>query len=282
MRKISDCTETELAIAKSRVFDKYISDPNLYQSQRPIGVLLGGQPGAGKSKLPYQVRTYYKDVRFVFINGDEYRQYHPRAQEIDEEYGQHAPKYTQPFSNALVEYLKAECLRLRCNFIIEGTMRSYSVIERTANEVRQAGFRCEAHPLAVSRHDSLLGVFQRFESDKQRTGIGRFSPIDVHEEAYQEIPLNLNKAYQERLVDRIAVYTRTTQNNLIVGIDWAGENPQSINFSDEFERLRVPLFDNKFYHEQWLTLRELARKRGESDETYCKQLDEFIDSFGRD
>ncbi len=280
--ELHEFSAKELERSKRRLNQNYFSVKPNYTTERPLGILLGGQPASGKTGLFDFIKQANPLTEFIEINGDEYRQYHPRAQEIDEEYGQHAPKYTQPFSNALVEYLKAECLRLRCNFIIEGTMRTYGVIERTANEVRQAGFRCEAHALAVSRQDSLLGVFQRFEGDKQRTGIGRFSPIDVHDEAYRQIPVNLNRAYQERLVDRITVYTRTTQNTITVGIDWDAMTPQSINFPDEFERLRIPLFDNAFYHQQWFALRELAQKRGEADETYCNQLDEFIDSFGRD
>lgn len=280
--ELHEFSTKEVDRAKRRLIQNYSSLKPNYTTSRPLGILLGGQPASGKTGLFDFIKRANPSIEFIEINGDEYRQYHPREQEISEEYGHHTPKYTQPFSNAIVEYLKAECLRLRCNFIIEGTLRTYGVIERTAYEVRQAGFRCEAHALAVSRQDSLLGVFQRFEGDKQRTGIGRFSPIEVHDEAYEQIPLNLNRACQERLVDRIVVYSRTTQSNITIGIDWDGLNSQPINFIDQFERLRVPLFDNEFYRQQWLALRELAQKRGETDETYCKQLDEFINSFGRD
>lgn len=181
---------------------------------KPTGILLGGQPAAGKTGLIRQIRRQRSDVKFVVINGDEYRQYHPQFRALTDEYGQDAPEYTQPFSNALVEYLKAECLRLRCNFIIEGTMRTYAVIERTAQEIKQAGFWCEAHALAVHRQDSLLGIFERFEADKQRTGVGRFSPIAVHDEAYRQIPLNLAEADTEKLFDRLAVYTRIPATRL--------------------------------------------------------------------
>lgn len=135
-----------------------LRDPKLYQSESPIGVLLGGQLAAGKTGLIRYLRHLNRYLRFVVINGNEYRQFHPRVRKINDLFGQDAPKYTQPFSNALVEYLKAECLRLRCNFIIEGTMRTYAIIERTAHETKRAGYRCEAHVLAIHRQDSLLGV----------------------------------------------------------------------------------------------------------------------------
>lgn len=155
-------------------------------------------------------------------------------------------------------------------------MRTYEVIERTANEVKQAGFRCEAHALAIHRQDSLLGVFQRYEGDKQRTGVGRFSPVQVHDEAYRQIPHNLAKAVEQGLYDRITVYTRRPDGQLSIGLDRAADSNEAVDFLVEFDQLRVPTFEPQFYHQQWLTLRELAQRRGESDADFLMQLDEFV------
>ncbi|GAB4013796.1 hypothetical protein GCM10028808_34200 [Spirosoma migulaei] len=84
---IHSFTEEELNVAKQVVFVKYIGEPKLYQSERPTGILLGGQPAAGKTSLIRQLRHQYSGQKFVVINGDEYRQYHPRARKINEEYG---------------------------------------------------------------------------------------------------------------------------------------------------------------------------------------------------
>ena len=161
-------------------------------------------------------------------------------------------------------------------------MRTYAVIERTAQEVKQGGFRCEAHALAVHKQDSLLGVFQRFEGDKQRTGVGRFSPIDVHDEAYRQIPLNLAKADAESLFDRIAVYTHKPDGQLQIGVDQTRDQLKPVDFVQEFEHLRQPIFAKLFYHQQWLALSELARQREETNEAYLNQIDEFISLFGQD
>ncbi|MVM34290.1 hypothetical protein GO755_29940 [Spirosoma sp. HMF4905] len=277
--ELHEFSDKELERAKRRLNQKYFLRKLTYINQQPIGILLGGQPASGKTRLFDYVQKANSEHKFIEINGDEYRQYHPRAQEIDEEYGQNAPKYTQPFSNALVEYVKAECLRLRCNFIIEGTMRTYAVIERTAREIKQAGFLCEAHALAVHRQDSLLGVFQRFESDKQRTGVGRFSPIDIHDEAYRQIPLNLAKADQDKLFNRIVIYTRKAGGQLEIGLERTNTNSKSIDFSSEFDYLRQPIFDTIFYQNQWLALSELAQNRGETDRVYLNHIKEFIRLF---
>lgn len=273
-------TEAELAIAKQLVVSIYVDNIKIYQSERPIGVVLGGQPAAGKASLIRYLRQTYNSAKFIVINGDEYRQFHPRAQKISETYGQDAPKYTQAFSNALVEHLKAECLRLGCNFIIEGTMRSFEVIRKTAQQIKQAGFSCEAHVLAVHRNDSLLGIFQRFEGDKQRTGIGRFSPVDVHDEAYRQIPVNLSRAQREGLFDRIAIYTRLLTGGLTRTVDWLAQHKPEIDFITEVNKLRLPLFHNVFYRQQWLAIKLLAEKRGETNADYLRLIDEFIALHG--
>ena len=269
----------ELERAKRRITQKYGLTGDVRTDQKPLGILLGGQPASGKTGLFEYVKQANSAHNFIEINGDEYRQYHPRAQEIDEEYGQDAPKYTQPFSNTLVEYVKAECLRLRRSFIIEGTMRTYAVIERTAQEIKQAGFRCEAYALAIHRQDSLLGVFLRFERDKQRTGVGRFSPIAVHDEAYRQIPLNLAKADAEKLFDRLVVYTRNATGQLVPGIDRLSDTVDPLDFLALFDQLRQPIYDDSFYGRQWFALSTLARSRGETDAAYLKSIDEFASQF---
>ena len=277
--KLHEFSIRELERAKRRITQKYGLTGDVRTEKKPLGILLGGQPASGKTGLFEYVKQANPAHNFIEINGDEYRQYHPRAQEIDEEYGQDAPKYTQPFSNTLVEYVKAECLRLRRSFIIEGTMRTYAVIERTAQEIRQAGFRCEAYALAIHRQDSLLGVFLRFERDKQRTGVGRFSPIAVHDEAYRQIPLNLAKADAEKLFDRLVVYTRNATGQLMPGIDRLSDTADPLDFLATFDQLRQPIYDDSFYGQQWLALGTLARNRGEADEAYLKSIDEVASQF---
>jgi len=269
-------SDKDLDRAKGRISRLYKPIFDQAVSAYPLAILLGGQPASGKSGLINKIIAIHRDETFVVINGDEYRQYHPRKQEFDKSFGQESPKYTQPFSNALVEYLKAECLRLRCNFIIEGTMRTYAVVERTANEVRQAGFRVEGHALAVHRQDSLLGVFQRYERDKQLTGVGRFSPIEVHDEAYGQIPVNLNRAAQNSLFDRIVAYTRQPDGQLAIGIDRSTNAQEPLAFVAEFERLRQPIYPADFYRKEWLALSELAQARGETDGTYLRQIAGFV------
>lgn len=125
----------------------------------------------------------------------------------------------------------------------------------------------------------MLGVFQRFESDKQRTGVGRFSPIDVHDEAYSQIPLNLARADTEALFDRIVVNTRRPDGELQIGLDRTSDRDEPVDFVAAFERLRQPVFEKSFYLNEWLVLKTLAEKRGETSEAYLRPITGFINQF---
>ncbi len=246
----------------------------------PTGILLGGQPASGKTGLIRFIQQQNRDKAFVVINGDALRSYHPRSEAILSYYGLDAPKYTQPFSNALVEWLKAECIRLRYNFIIEGTMRTLAVIEQTAKSLKQADFSVEGHVLAVAREDSLLGVCQRFEDDLRQTGVGRMSPIATHDEAYERIPVNLTTAIRGQCFNRVVIYTRAGEGQ--VRLLYTIDTKLSGSLTDVvplFASARQPMFDQTFYYQQWQAIAELARRRGETNADYLGQIDAFVRQF---
>ncbi len=274
--KLYEYSSDELDEARSLLTK--ISLKNATSSQNPTATLLGGQPAAGKTRLIRYLLAQGKNQ--VVINGDEYRQYHPRFQHIQAEYGQNAPHHTQPFSNALVEFMKEECLQRRLNFIIEGTMRTYRVIESTAKQASQQGFQTEAYVLAVHSDDSYLGIFQRYEGEMSLYGSGRFSPIATHDEAYRQIPVNVQQACQEQIFRKIAICCRS-QNELVqvvYNVEKAGSD-NIPDFQSLFNQLRQPLRTASFYQEEWHKIDDKTRGRGETDLNYLAQISDFCNRY---
>ena len=70
------------------------------QSDSPKAVLLGGQPGAGKTKLEELVNI---KENFISVNGDEFRKYHPKYEQLNRIYGRESSKYTQKWAGQMVE-----------------------------------------------------------------------------------------------------------------------------------------------------------------------------------
>jgi len=111
--------------------------------------------------------------------------------------------------------------------------------------------------------------------------VGRFSPIEVHDEAYRQIPVNLNQADQNKLFDRIMIYTRQPDGQLAIGIDRPANSAEPLDFIAEFDGLRQPVYPADFYRNQWLALSELAHQRGETDAVYLRQIAEFVQQTGQ-
>lgn len=63
--------------------DGLFEDINI-SSQKPIAIILGGQPACGKSTLINVAKKDHPNLDFLTVNGDLYRQFHPNKELIDD------------------------------------------------------------------------------------------------------------------------------------------------------------------------------------------------------
>lgn len=101
-----------------------ISDnPKIKPMKNPYGILLGGQPGAGKSFGTQKIQEKFKD-NILVINGDEFRKLHPQYNELYKKHGKDASKYTGEFAGIMVHLMRERAIKERFNIVIEGTFRT--------------------------------------------------------------------------------------------------------------------------------------------------------------
>ena len=107
---MANFTEEEFQIELKTILNFYISR---YETQeKPKAFLLGGQPGAGKSKLEYLINTQEK---CAFVSGDDFRKYHPRFEELNNIYGQESSKHTQEWAGKMVENIVQKLRKKKIN-----------------------------------------------------------------------------------------------------------------------------------------------------------------------
>lgn len=150
-----------------RIFDRKIKprflDP-LKSQPNPKVELLGGQPAAGKSGLLRQKELELaQQGGSVTINGDEFRRFHPRNDEIKRQHGKDSAFYTDKDSARWIEQLIQETQKRKINVILEGTMRRPEVTVKTAEAYRDSGFEVNASIMATHPAQSWLRVHQRYE-----------------------------------------------------------------------------------------------------------------------
>jgi len=194
------------------IFEKEIK-PDLFAnkkaSDRPVAVIFGGQPGAGKSAaVAAAMAELETQGGAVKIEGDALREYHPMHDWLMTRDDRTAAFYTDRDSGAWVEKAIAAAKARRVNIVIEGTMRNGDVVAATMKDLREAGYQIDARALAVNFQLSEQGILMRYEGQKKDRGSGRMTTPEAHKAGYDGVPQTLERIEREMLADRVTLYRR--------------------------------------------------------------------------
>lgn len=168
----------------------------------PKVIILGGQPGAGKSGLLEASKQDFTGCNVVSINGDELRYYHPQYREIQKADERHFAELTDPHARQWTKQLFDRAIETRRNILFEGTMREAGPITQTMARLKSSGYQITARIIAASEHDSVAGIFRRYEEQKAAKGFGRWSNIKAHNEAYVGVPVTVGLIEDHCFADR--------------------------------------------------------------------------------
>ena len=223
--------------------------------ETPKAIILGGQPGAGKSALQSIAESELADEGGVLaIIGDELRDYHPLYWELLKKDDKTAAFYTDRDSGQWVSKFIETAKEKHYHLIIEGTMRQFEVVRDTMKVLREAGYYIDARVIAVNRLVSLLGTYKRYEQMVEDKGYGRFTLPEAHNAGYDGIPKTIEQVEQLKLADRISVYKRGRNTpiyeNILENDNWSvSPNVQAIIKN---ERTREWSFEEKLrYAQAW-------------------------------
>lgn len=207
MDKVSD------AEAK-QIFEKIIWRDLLAKSEskpqtQPIGYVLGGQPGAGKSALTATLQeTVFKKNPAFAINGDEFRQHHPRFKQIIETHGQEASRYTSTFSETMTAMAIRRAIEERRNIIIEGTFRTTETPIQTLQGLKDAGYETGVAIQTCPAFVSLACTVERYEKALAKNEPARLTPKEHHDLVVQMLPMNADFVFKSGLADSFLVHSR--------------------------------------------------------------------------
>ncbi len=175
--------------------------------KQPRAYLLGGQSGAGKTRLQKLLIEKYGE-NFIVINGDEYRNAHPRFKIIHEAYGIDAPAHTAKWAGAMVEALVDSLSNERYSLIIEGTLRTSSVPLKTAALLNERGYRVSLALMAVKSEISLISCQIRYEQMRIAGTTPRAVDLAHHSKIVEEIASNLAELETGSAFRDVSLYNR--------------------------------------------------------------------------
>jgi hypothetical protein len=178
-------------------------------AERPRLILLGGQPGAGKTAVLIASHAELEHSgSTIRIVGDDLRTYHPQFLDFQRQNPETASQFTQGDAGRWTEKLLAAASERKVNIVFETTMRTRENVARVIGVAREAGYDVEVRAVAVNPRLSWQGNHYRFEEMLRLGDAARIPPKQIHDAAVNGLRVSLKKVESERLVDRVQLRTR--------------------------------------------------------------------------
>ena len=191
---------------------------------QPVVIILGAQPGAGKTELEKVAREELSN-NVVVCNADLFRDMHPKADQIKNEYEAKYPEITAPYSMAWNKGLREYCEANKLNYILETTFSSGDAMNQTIADLKAKDYQVRIKLLAVNPLISLLGTYMRFEQMKNREGAGRLVGKEAHDQRFNKIPDTIKSVQSIGLYDDFKIYARNFDDRRQLNL--MADNPQN-------------------------------------------------------
>lgn len=193
-----------------RVFDADVKE-DLFTGhaprERPVLVLLGGQPAAGKTQAQQTILHEYTTGELVEVTGDDLREYHPDYARLADYAPFEMPGATAPVSGGLVRLALEHALAHRYSVLLEGTFRDVGMVTATAARFAEAGYRIEVVAVATPAAVSRLSTEMR-SLDAGYPEVGRWTPPEAHESALEDSSRVLSALEALPYIQRVRVFSR--------------------------------------------------------------------------
>ena len=169
----------------------------------PTMLLIGAQPGAGKSNVASIAREELKSKGgYIHVDADRMREQiylggsKPTSQE------------TQADAGKLANAVRNIATDNKRNILEEGTFRNSEAAAQFIESRREKGYSVELIAVSTPREESILGIYQRHEMQHQAgSNNPRFVPTEYHDEALKGFDRTL--ATQAANLDRVRVVERS-------------------------------------------------------------------------
>ncbi|MEV7518641.1 zeta toxin family protein [Streptomyces diastaticus] len=191
--------------------------------RRPVVVIVGGQPGAGKTKVADLVEAALgQRGGAVRIGRDLYKAAHrhyPAAVAADvRTAGSRVRPDTSYWQAAIEEYVREHAL----DAVVESALADADEFRISAAAYRRRRHRIEVVALAAPEAWSQLGILDRFLTEAASGTGGRFVAWTNHDTCAKNMLTTLAAIEAEQLADRVTVVTRDStvlyDNELVEGV----------------------------------------------------------------
>ncbi len=250
--------------------------------QKPIAVIFGGQPGAGKTALIPKYKQLLKEqynIDALVNNADFYRFCVPGTYKVASDFPESASVLTDPVVKSMRKNLVKEAIEQKQSIIIENTLGDTLMVD----EMKEANVHdIWIALMAVPREESLLSDFERYIKMKEASDVARLVSIEAHDKRYSALDKIAIKLENEGV--RMLVHSRGKDENSLPNLEYDSSdnsNKRYANVIDAMNSVRNRSFKANVsgYSERLKTIREKMEAFGmtEDEEIELKTLEEIIE-----
>ncbi len=249
-------------------------------SNRPHAVLVGGQPGAGKSTVMCLSILEFGDDNVVVVNTDALRAFHPQYDEIASIDDKRSAEHTHEDASGWNQMLLERCIETKRNILLEGVFKDGKKLSNIVKQLKNCGYTVTVRLLAVHERHSIWGIHERYEREKIERGHGRFVPRDYHDKCYVALPSTVTLLEEQKQCDLIEIYKRdgvTNYTNSLSDGAW-GSKPAGSDYIEKGRSVSLSENDRREYQEAWERVFEYMKGRG-ACQTEIAAVKEMAKSF---
>ncbi|MGY0399823.1 MAG: zeta toxin family protein [Ostreibacterium sp.] len=210
--------------------------------QKPTAYVLGGLPGSGKSRLSKLIAHQKFDDNVLIIDGDTFRETHPRFNELSENGTKDCSQETQQWAGAMVQLFIDETKKNRFNAIVEGTFRTATAPTKTLNEFKAEGYQLGVAVLLTDNQTAWNATIERYDEAVLEGKSPRAVPEDHFIKVVDSIAENVEAIADTRLADTFVIYDRNSLKNEMLICDVINDRPKDLK---EFVQGKIDGIDNK-------------------------------------
>lgn len=297
LKKKYTVSEDEVREISKLVFEKmtYGKTPQ----ENPIMVIVGGQPGAGKSGLID--KTWAEMPNAVVLDVDDFRYFHPQIEEILQKYPNDLATFTIKFVNTMFGIVVKELEDKKYNLIAQKTLKDDEVIYDTLVQLKEAGYLVVVRALAVSELESKMSALERSLAVKNTVGYCRWTPISNQDYAYKGMLETTKHIYDSEYCDVVQIFKRNpipTNSDLVYSkskksskkaIKASLKDCKTLNlddfgmelYEDEVDAINQTRFKNTYSDLSEIMTRILLAKQSMDDEgmKYLNELETLATNY---
>lgn len=196
------------------IFSEEIERPWLERTEAvesPTAIIIGGQPGAGKSSIRNIAIEELRDAGgSALVDVDDLREKHTEHENLLKKNDKTAALFTHHDASLWAKGLTNSMAENSRNIVYDGTMKDMKKsIDLASKLKKEHGYRVEAKIIAVKDKLSEQGVLYRYEDQKAKFGYGRNVPKEIQKEAYRGLPESVMALEKSKAVDKITIYNRS-------------------------------------------------------------------------